>query len=667
MIQAGIYVVMRSEQDGYSAKGLFDGKKLLVLKGSTVSKAIRFSLLSDVFAAKRLGLDAFGRLKKDRLFDSPSEASEFISGIPSDGWEEWATPEGKKLRDCKDDFSSENVVDRASLEAPAPEASKPAMDYKTKTERAKTLRDTINGFLNEMARQDERLEILPKHVNTGIRYCGASIATVFFRRDSIRINAQGKSMLQMIYAELQGANIDCRLEYDDARHTLNRTFIGVDEQDAQEALRVVISMLQDSEPSQSLSNTAPRPEKTKVEPILIQPEKPVAVRVQEPEITPKQELIHREEEPKENITAVELPEATLENTIEEIPEQHVEQEPTVIVSPVEVHSVLTGKTVKMLLCADLRLGAVSTERLDLTQSRKWQAARNERYADLIDRATQNNATYIAFFGRIFGQERVSESVIDTLFKAIREEASMTVLVFLTTNEFKRISYRNDIPDNLHLINVQGQDSYLDDSVALRLKSNTIELQLGENDTIIVSRDGEGRYLLNGMPGECVIPSFEPIGFEDAQDTRFGFGVMEWTENQLGQYQIRKTSKYSYKAIELKILPEDDEKEIVWKINNAIKTIDHDTFLRITITGRSAFGLTMNSDALKKQLQNRIFFVEVYDNTVMDIDEEAFETDISLRSEFVRLALQDDSLSESERNRLISCGWNALNGREVSAE
>ena len=46
----------------------------------------------------------------------------------------------------------------------------------------------------------------------------------------------------------------------------------------------------------------------------------------------------------------------------------------------------------------------------------------------------------------------------------------------------------------------------------------------------------------------------------------------------------------------------------------------------------------------------------------DIDEEAFENDISLRSEFVRLALQDDSLSESERNRLISCGWNALNNR-----
>ena len=143
--------------------------------------------------------------------------------------------------------------------------------------------------------------------------------------------------------------------------------------------------------------------------------------------------------------------------------------------------------------------------------------------------------------------------------------------------------------------------------------------------------------------------------------------MEWKEEELGQYTVRVDQVYAYQSIELKIMPEDDQKGILRKINNAVRDVDYNTFLRITITGRSAFGLMINVDALKKQLQNRIFFVETYDNTVMDIDEEAFENDISLRSEFVRLALQDDSLSESERNRLISCGWNALNGREVSEE
>ena len=117
----------------------------------------------------------------------------------------------------------------------------------------------------------------------------------------------------------------------------------------------------------------------------------------------------------------------------------------------------------------------------------------------------------------------------------------------------------------------------------------------------------------------------------------------------------------------KCIQNDDQNEILRKINLAIKNVRRDSFLRITLTGQSAFGLTINSDALKQHFQNRIFFVEVYDNTVMEIDEESFDTDISLRSEFVRLAMADNTLSESERNRLISCGWNALIGKEVSEE
>ncbi len=130
-------------------------------------------------------------------------------------------------------------------------------------------------------------------------------------------------------------------------------------------------------------------------------------------------------------------------------------------------------------------GAVCTENLGVKLSHKWQAARTEKLADLMDKAAQKNAAYVALFGQMFGQERVSESVIDSLFSAANEDKHIQMLAFLIT--------------------------------------------------------------------------------------------------------------------------------------------------------------------------------------IMDIDEEAFENDISLRSEFVRLALQDDSLSESERNRLISCGWNALNGKGVSAE
>ncbi len=322
---------------------------------------------------------------------------------------------------------------------------------------------------------------------------------------------------------------------------------------------------------------------------------------------------------------------------------------------------------KILLCSDVRLGAVCTENLDVKLSHKWQAARTEKLADLIDQAAQNNAAYVALFGNMFGQDRVSESVIDALFRAVKEDGNIQVLAFLIADEFNRIAYRNDVPENLHLICTQTADSYTDDNIALRIDKGVVELQLADNDPIFIKKELESGFVVSGLKENQSIPSFEPVGFEDAEGLVCGYGILEWADEELGQYVITKNQKYAYKAIELKILPGDGQKEILRKINAAVKDVDIDTFLRIAIVGRSAFGLTLNGDALEAQLQNRIFFVEVYDNTIMDIDEEAFENDISLRSEFVRLALQDDSLSEAERNRLISCGWNALNGKEVSAE
>lgn len=322
---------------------------------------------------------------------------------------------------------------------------------------------------------------------------------------------------------------------------------------------------------------------------------------------------------------------------------------------------------KMFFCCDVRLGAICTESLDIKLSHRWQAARSEKLAELIDKAAQNNAAYVALFGRIFGQDRISESVIDGLFAAIKDDKDIQALVFLNAEEYKRISYRNDIPENLHLLCMQTQDSYTDDNIALRIEKGVIELQLADNDALTIRVNESEKFEIIGMPETYTIPSFEPIGFEDAEGLTCGYGVLDWSSESIGQFIVTLDRKYDYQSIELKVLPEDDEKEIVRKINNIVRKIEFDTFLRITITGQSAFGLTISGDGLKSQLKNRIFFVEVYDNTVMDIDEEAFENDISLRSEFVRLALQDDSLSESERNRLISCGWNALNGREVTAE
>jgi len=176
---------------------------------------------------------------------------------------------------------------------------------------------------------------------------------------------------------------------------------------------------------------------------------------------------------------------------------------------------------KLLLCADVRLGAVCTENLGITLSCKWQATRTEKLADMIDKAAQNNAEYIALLGQMFGLERTSESVIDRLCQAAREDQHIQILAFLVADEYNRITYRNDLPENLHLICTQTGDSFLDRHIALRIDKGSIELQLADNAPVWIRRNAEGRFVLSGVGEDQIIPSFEPIGFEDAQEIQTG--------------------------------------------------------------------------------------------------------------------------------------------------
>ena len=61
------------------------------------------------------------------------------------------------------------------------------MDYKSKIEKTRQLRASVDAFLRKLAGQDEHLEIASNNIDTAIHYFGVNIAKVFFYADSIRI------------------------------------------------------------------------------------------------------------------------------------------------------------------------------------------------------------------------------------------------------------------------------------------------------------------------------------------------------------------------------------------------------------------------------------------------------------------------------------------------
>ena len=314
---------------------------------------------------------------------------------------------------------------------------------------------------------------------------------------------------------------------------------------------------------------------------------------------------------------------------------------------------------RTVLISDLLLNAANPGNLDLKSFHKWQADRMLKYEDFLDKAQQNQSKNICLFGTLFGQEAVPEKMVDRFFEVMKEERDIQIYALCGYKEYQLISYRNDIPENFHLLCMNVTDQKQFDDMEVSVDHDTAVISFDSMNVTITSE--EDTFFMN----DTCIPSFEPLSFDDVQVKEFGFMIID--SEKPDDCQIIKDQKYHYRSDELKIIPEDTQEDILEKINEIIRKADVDTFLRITITGKSAFGLTINAEGLKNRFMNRVFSLEVFDNSVMDVNQEMFENDISLRSEFVRLALSDESLSESERNRLISYGWNALSGKEMAEE
>ena len=110
---------------------------------------------------------------------------------------------------------------------------------------------------------------------------------------------------------------------------------------------------------------------------------------------------------------------------------------------------------------------------------------------------------------------------------------------------------------------------------------------------------------------------------------------------------------------------ESSRDLVTTVGEAVKEINRDACLRVELKGRIPLDVYINTADLAEQLERYFFYVEVVDECELDIKVADLETDVSLLAEFVRQVNGDDSLSETEKTRILRCGWNVLNGKELA--
>lgn len=86
-------------------------------------------------------------------------------------------------------------------------------------------------------------------------------------------------------------------------------------------------------------------------------------------------------------------------------------------------------------------------------------------------------------------------------------------------------------------------------------------------------------------------------------------------------------------------------------------------VKLILTGTCSADATLDLAHLRGVLAEKFYFAKVKDETRLSINAEDYAHDISLKGEFVRCVMAS-SLSESEKQRVIACGFRALSGEEL---
>ena len=98
-----------------------------------------------------------------------------------------------------------------------------------------------------------------------------------------------------------------------------------------------------------------------------------------------------------------------------------------------------------------------------------------------------------------------------------------------------------------------------------------------------------------------------------------------------------------------------------RAESALEGIPSSDLVRLVLTGSRRVGSSPDTAALAARLADRYYFFEVKDETRLLISASDYEHDLSLKGEFIRMVMRDESISEKKKEDVISCGLAALLG------
>lgn len=350
---------------------------------------------------------------------------------------------------------------------------------------------------------------------------------------------------------------------------------------------------------------------------------------------------------------------------------------------------------RLIHCADLHLDSKMEANLPASQALERKAELLGTFARLVSWARQQKADGVLICGDLFDTARVSAKTIRQVLDMMAQAADLEFF-WLRGNHDGDLPGR-ELPENVHTFDenwtyyrrghvvIAGlepenwETMYEElklpaDTANIVLLHGQISTQPGEELVALPGlRDRNIDYLalghihsyrkeaLDDRGSWCYCGCLEGRGFDECGEK--GFVLLDIEDGGV------KTTFVPFASRQLHEVAVDISgcvtiTQLQAAMEQAASGISSDSLVKFLLTGTYTPETQKDLTYLTRYFARQFYFVKIKDESRFRIDPEAYEHDISLKGEFIRLVMASGK-TEEEKGRIICAGLRALAGEEVN--
>lgn len=353
---------------------------------------------------------------------------------------------------------------------------------------------------------------------------------------------------------------------------------------------------------------------------------------------------------------------------------------------------------KIIHTADLHLDSPLTARLGQDKIRQRKRELLASFRRTVELASKEYASAVIIAGDLFDTEKVTRTTLESFISLINSTPNITYFYLFGNHEGSTLENSGLIlPKNLKLFGKDWTYYRIDDVViAGRVTTeenmfSTLSLDPTRRNVVILhgelaDKSGEdgriGKSELAAQPIDyvalghyhsytktvlnertvAVYPGVpEGRGFDETGEK----GVVMLDISASGvKSELIPTAERKLYICEVDVSGARTAYEVEMAVENVTCTISSRDIVRTVLKGERELECRMPTDSINAHFAHKFYYFECRDNTRVRINAEDFALDKTLKGEFIRGVMQDESLSPEMKERVIALGVRALIGEEI---